>query len=131
MARPTSDQPTELELKILHVLWKQHPLPVREIRDALAAAGRDLAHTSVITTLNIMVRKKYLKRNKQGNAFLFSPRETREDVSQRMLGDMVNRVFDGSTSLLMLSLFDRKDLQVDELMELRRLINRRVKEQSE
>ena len=131
MARPTSEQPTELELKILQVLWKQHPLPVREIRDALAAVGRDLAHTSVITTLNIMVRKNYLKRNKQGNAFLFSPCETREDVSQRMLGDMVNRVFDGSASSLMLSLFDRKDLQVEDLKELRRLINRRVKEQSE
>ncbi len=73
MARPKSLHPTELELQILKVLWDRSPLPVREIRQALADGGRDLAHTSVITTLGVMVRKRYLRRTKQGNAFLFAP----------------------------------------------------------
>ena len=73
MPRATQ-QPTELELKILHVLWNESPLPVREVRQRLAVAGRELAHTSVITMLNIMVRKGFLKRSRQGNALLFAPR---------------------------------------------------------
>ena len=82
MARPPSDQPTELELQFLKMLWECSPQPVREIRDALARDGRDIAHTSVITTLNTMVGKKFLKRKKQGKSYLFSPRVTREQVSR-------------------------------------------------
>ena len=80
MARPAADQPTELELQFLKILWEKSPQPVREIRDALAKSGRDIAHTSVITTLNTMVKKKILKRKKDGNAFLFAPRLTRDQV---------------------------------------------------
>ena len=124
-------QPTELELRILKVLWEDAPLPVREIRLRLARRGRDLAHTSVITTLNTMFNKKFLIRKRQANAFLFSPKVTRQEVSQRMLGDVVERVFDGSATAVMLSLFDCSDIDEDEVKELRRLFNRKLKEQQE
>ena len=61
MVRPPSSSPTELELLILKVLWRKSPQTVREVREALANSRRKLAHTSVITTLNVMVRKKYLR----------------------------------------------------------------------
>ncbi len=130
MTRRSSGKPTELELLILKVLWDAGlPLPVREIRSRLAENGRDLAHTSVITMLNTMFDKRFLSRKKQANAFLFSPKVTRDEVSQRMLGDVVERVFDGSAAALMLSLFDCSDIDADEVKELRRLFNRKVKEQ--
>src|SRR4051794_28837236 len=110
MVRPSSDHPTELELLILKVLWERSPRTVREVREALATSGRDLAHTSVITTLNVMVRKKYLRRSMQGKACLFEPRVSRESTLSQMLTDVVDRVFDGSAKALMLSLFERTDL---------------------
>lgn len=131
MARPASEQPTELELQFLKILWERSPRPVREIRDALADIGRDIAHTSVITTLNTMVKKKFLKRTRKGNAFLFSPKVSREGVSQAMLGDVIERVFDGSAKDVLVSLFDRADLDADELKELRQLLNRKVREQNQ
>lgn len=129
MARPSSEYPTELELQILKILWDESPLPVREIRTRLAQQGRDIAHTSVITTLNTMYHKKYLKRSRQGNAFLFAPRVVSEEVSRQMLGDIVDRVFDGSAAAVMLSLLDCSDIEEEDLKELRRLFNRKVKEQ--
>ena len=131
MARSASPHPTELELLILKVLWEQSPLPVREIRAALANLGRELAHTSVITTLNIMQKKGYLTRRQDGNAFLFAPQVSREETSQNMLADVVNRVFDGSPSATVVSLFDSSDVNEDELKELRRLINRKLREKAE
>ncbi len=128
MARPKSEHPTELELEILKILWRQSPLAVREVRDALEAAGRDLAHTTVITTLNVMTRKRYLRRSMEGNACLFEPRISRENASQRMLGDVVRRVFDGSAKAVVLSLFDCAELTSTDLMELRRLIDQKAKE---
>jgi BlaI family transcriptional regulator, penicillinase repressor len=131
MARPKSGFPTELELQILKILWDRSPLAVRDVRESLAATGRNLAHTSVITTLNVMVGKKYLRRSMQGKACLFEPRISREEASGRMLGDVVNRVFDGSAKAVMLSLFDSTDLDAGDLKELRKLINQKAKEQSQ
>ena len=128
MADKFSQNPTELELMILKILWEDAPLPVRDVRDRLAELGRDLAHTSVITTLNTMCDKKQLRRKKDGKAFLFSPRVKQDRVTQSMLGDLVERLFDGSSSALMLSLFDREEIDADELKQLRRLLDRKVKE---
>jgi predicted transcriptional regulator len=127
MARPASKYPTELELQILKVLWQQSPLLARDVQAALARDGRDLAKTSIITTLNTMVVKKYLTRSKQANMYLFTPRITESEVGDRVLGDVVDRVFDGSTSAVLLKLFDVKDINGDELKELRRIIDRKLK----
>ncbi len=129
MARPKLEHPTQLELQILKLLWQRSPLPVREVRQALIEAGRDVAHTSVITTLNAMTRKKYLRRSMQGNACMFAPRISRENVQGGMLSDMVNRVYDGSAKELVLGLFDCGELDAEDLKELRALINRKTKEQ--
>ena len=106
-------------------------MPVREIREVLSQQKRDIAHTSVITTLNTMFDKGYLKRKKEGKAFLFSPAVAQQEVSQNMLGDLVERVFDGSASAVMLSLFEASDLDEDEVKDLRRLFNRKLKESKE
>ncbi|MCA9065942.1 MAG: BlaI/MecI/CopY family transcriptional regulator [Planctomycetaceae bacterium] len=128
MPRAVSRYPTELELQFLKVLWQRAPLLARDVQAALADAGKKLAKTSVITTLNTMVRKKYLSRTKQGNSYLFSPRITEEQVAGRVLNDVVDRVFDGSTSAVMLSLFDARTLDRDELQELRQLIDQRLQD---
>jgi predicted transcriptional regulator len=130
VGRARSEHPTELELQILKVLWQKAPARVRDIRADLAKRGRGLAHTSVITMLNIMVRKGYLKRTKQANAFLFAPAVTRAAVSRQILGDMVKRVFDGSAKDVLLTLFDASEVDADELKEIRRYINRKAREQS-
>ena len=128
MPRPVSKYPTELELQILKVLWQRSPLLARDVQAALGEGGRELAKTSVITTLNTMVGKEYLKRKKQGNMYLFTPRISEDQVSHRVMFDVVDRVFDGSASAVLMKLFDVKDLDNDELRELRTLINRKLAE---
>ncbi len=103
------------------------PASAHDVKEALAGDGRDLAKTSVITTLNTMVAKKYLKRSRQGNSFLFSPRITQAEVSEQVLGDVLDRVFNGSTSAVVLKLFEVSSVQDEELKELRRIIDRKLK----
>ena len=132
MVRPASEYPTELELQILKVLWaRKAALTVREIRDALAAGGRDLAHTSVITTLGTMVDKGQVEKlpPEQGKALRFSPLRSEAEVARGMLGDLVDRVFDGSAAAVMLSLFDVSELDDEELQRLRKLFNKKMREQ--
>ena len=130
MARPASAHPTELELQILKILWEDAPLTAREIRAVLSRQNRDLAHTSVITTLQKMVEKRQLTQLDpvEGKAFRFSPRLREEDVSKRMLSDLVNRVFDGSAEAVMLKLFDVGDLNPEAVKRLRRALSDKAKE---
>jgi BlaI family penicillinase repressor len=129
MARSESEHPTELELEILKVLWDDSPLLVRDVRARLEEkAGRVLAHSSVITMLNIMHRKGYLKRRKEGKSFWFSPKVEKEIVSGQMMTDMLSRLFDGSPSAMVLNLLKTTDVDSEELSEIRKLIAKKAKE---
>jgi BlaI family transcriptional regulator, penicillinase repressor len=58
LPRPASEHPTQLELEILKILWEESPLLVRDVQERLErSAQRTLTHSSVITVLNIMVKK--------------------------------------------------------------------------
>ena len=130
MARPSSDHRTELELEILKILWEESPLRVRDVRARLESqAGRVLAHSTVITMLNIMFDKGFLKRKKDGKSFLFSPKVKKERVTGGMMGDLLSRAFDGSMSAMMLNLLETNDVDATELAEIRKLIARKTKEQ--
>ncbi len=126
-------QPTQLELQMLKVLWVDSPKTARELRDALASQGRDLAHTSVITTLQKMVAKGQLKQldPAEGKALRFEPLVSSDAVSKSMLGDLVNRVFDGSAEAVLLNLFDVSDLEAESLKRLRRAFNQKMREKQQ
>ena len=128
MPRSASQHPTELELTILKILWRMAPQTVQEVRERLSASERELAHSSVITIMNIMVRKRLLKRTKRGRAFEFLPLVTEEAVGQRMLLDLVDRVYDGSAKAVMLTLLETSDVDRGELTEMRRIIQKAAKE---
>ena len=133
MNRLNSEYPTELELQLLKLLWEDSPQTARQIREALSAAGRTLAHTSVITTLQKMVDKGQLRQLDpvEGKAFRFEPLVSEQSVSRGMLGDLVDKVFDGSAEAVMLSLFDVSDLNSDDLKRLRRAFNQKMREQQQ
>lgn len=127
MAKKPRQFPAELELKILKILWREGALRVRDVRRRLAEEGRDLAHTTVVTTLNTMVDKGFATRTQELNAYVFEACVSEDDVSQGMLSDFVDRVFDGSAVSLFVNLVDSEQFDSQEFAELRRLINQKAK----
>jgi predicted transcriptional regulator len=121
MARRKSRYPTELELEILKILWREGPLPVRLVRQSLALF-RDLAHTSVMTMMGIMTEKGYLQRTRNGNSYIYEPNITQKETTGGMLGDIVDRVFQGSSMSAMVRLLEMDGIDETELAELRQLI---------
>jgi predicted transcriptional regulator len=127
MTRPASRYPTELELEILKILWKEGPLPVRDVREALSPT-RDLAYTSVMTMMNIMTDKGYVTRTKKGNGFVYKPKVNWQSTASRMLDDVVDRVFEGSAGSAALHLLEAGDIDEAELEALRRLLDRKAED---
>lgn len=128
MAKKSSRHPTELELEILKVLWEHGPMRVRGVRDALAEV-RGLAYTSVMTVMNIMTKKGFLKRAKSGNSYVYRAAIKRDATSKKMLGDLVDRLYEGSASSALLQLLDTSDLDEAEREQIRALIESKEESQ--
>jgi predicted transcriptional regulator len=126
MAAARPQLPTELELDVLKVLWRTGWANVRQVRDALAEGGRDLAYTTVMTVLSIMTRKQYLRRKKSGPAFLYYARAIRERTLGQMIQRLVHRAFDGSASAAMLHLLETSDVGPEELRQIQGLLDRKA-----
>lgn len=124
MPRPKSKYPTEQELELMKILWREGELSVREVREHLADAGKDLAHTTLVTMLNLMTEKRFVSRKPKGNSYLFRPRISQEKVGGGMANDLVTRVFGGSPSALMLSLLNHETLSGEERDRLLALIEK-------
>ena len=125
MARPASKYPTELELEILKVLWRHGPLTGLAVRDALAPE-RDLAYTSVMTILGIMLEKGYVARRKSGARFLYRARIGEQATARGMLRDLVSRVYDGSVEAVLVSLLESSGLDREEIQRLRQLLSNQL-----
>jgi BlaI family transcriptional regulator, penicillinase repressor len=108
MARPPAKELTERELEVMQIFWKQGGGTTAEIRDELAAAGQDLAYTTVATLIRILTEKSFVKQTTKERPFVFRPIRSYEEVSGRMLDDLVDRVFQGSREELLVRLVDQK-----------------------
>jgi BlaI family transcriptional regulator, penicillinase repressor len=121
MPRPKEEQPTAGELEVLKVLWDRGPSTVREVMDVLNES-RPRAYTSVMSLLNVMTEKGLLVRQPQGRAFVYRPKTDRGRTLGRMVGDLLSRAFEGSTSQLVAHLLDQTKPSAEELAEIRRAI---------
>ena len=124
MARPRAKELTERELEVMQVFWKHGEMTAVEVRDLMATAGMDLAYTTIATLVRILVEKEFLEQQPGGERpFRFKPTRTQEDVSGRMLADVVQRMFQGSREQLLVQLLKQKKLTAKERAVLRELID--------
>ena len=115
---------TRLELDIMKILWETGPAPVQEVRDRLAASGRDLAYNTVQTMLNVLRRKGRVRRARgEGRAFAYSPVTTRLQATRHAVADLLGRMFDGRAEDLVMSLVETRRLTPGTLARLSRLLD--------
>ncbi|MEZ6053687.1 MAG: BlaI/MecI/CopY family transcriptional regulator [Planctomycetaceae bacterium] len=99
---------THYELELMDVLWRIGEGTVQDVCDVLE---RDLAYTTVMTTLNLLANKKgVLKRTKVGRAFVYRPLFTRDEVSRTILGDLKQVLFADRLPTLMLNMINEQGI---------------------
>jgi BlaI family transcriptional regulator, penicillinase repressor len=103
---------TPLELEIMQVLWQAGPCTVAEVQPKLQA---ELAYTTVQTMLNVLLRKKKVKRVQEGRAYRYRPAVSRERASGSALHDLVTRMFGGSSEALLMAMVDTRQISAEEL----------------
>jgi BlaI family penicillinase repressor len=122
MKKSGSPQPTEVELQILRVLWEQGPSPVRTIHARLTA-DKGTNYSTTVKMLSVMLDKGLVKRDEDASPHVYRAALTREKTGKRLLGELIDKVYDGAAmSLVLQALASSKPTQA-ELDEVRRLLD--------
>ena len=104
------------------MLWSRGPSTVREVHDAISAT-KQLGYTSVLKLMQIMTAKGLVTRSETQRAHVYVAQEPAEKTKQQFAVDMMQRVFQGSASELMLHALAGRRSSKEELKELRRLLD--------
>jgi predicted transcriptional regulator len=105
----------------MKVLWKTGPAAVQTVQEKLQAE-RQLAYNTVQTMLNVLVRKGKVRRELRARAYFYEPAISRVQATRQAVGDLVQRMFDGSPESLVLSLVETRQLTPEKLAELTRML---------
>jgi BlaI family penicillinase repressor len=117
---------TDLELELMHAVWRRRSATVREVFEDLSAR-RKIAYTTVLTMMGILERKGHLKKKTGDRAYIYSPTRPQKQVVGKMIQDFVNRVFSGSAKHLLVHLIEDPDIAPEDLLEIERLLQARRK----
>jgi BlaI family penicillinase repressor len=122
MAHEPLQKPTASELEILRVLWTRGPSTVREVHESLREQ-KALGYTTVLKLLQIMTTKGTVRRNEDQRAHVYEACLPATETKRQLAGDVLQRVFEGSASELMMHALAGRRTSKKELKELRQLLD--------
>jgi BlaI family transcriptional regulator, penicillinase repressor len=110
-----------LELQIMNVVWEKGKVTVHDVKEALGK-GRKPAYSTILTMMRKIEAKGYLDHEIENRTYIYRATISQKDVRHSVLGDILDRLFDGSPALLMNSLVEHKDITETELQQIKKLI---------
>jgi len=109
MARPTSETLTPAEQRVMAVLWERGEATGRQVVDALEA-DHALAYTTVLTVLQVLVKKGHAVSRREGRVHVFAPATSSADARAQAVSQLIRQFFDGSPEALAQHLLSREEL---------------------
>jgi BlaI family penicillinase repressor len=109
------------ELEIMKIVWRSGASTVRGVYEDLLER-RKIAYTTVMTMMNILEQKGYLKKTQKDRAYVYQATRPQKQVIRGMVREFVDRVFNGSAEPLLLHLVEDRRLSESDLDEIRRLL---------
>jgi predicted transcriptional regulator len=117
----------EGEWAILQVVWEHEPCAAPTVQEVLRES-KGWAYTTVKTTMDRMVRKGFLTKERVRNLYLYRSAVTRAQAQRNELLRTAQRAFDGALTPMMQSLIESKRLSNEDYQYLERLIQNRKRE---
>lgn len=116
-----------LEMRVLGFLEDEQPKSVAEIRQALEEDGSNFAYTTVMTLLTRLYQKGVITRAKQSRRYLYSALPKTKKISESILTKVKRGLFREDKLRPIVALLEDDDLSANELHELRRMIDEKIK----
>ncbi|HTT06126.1 MAG TPA: BlaI/MecI/CopY family transcriptional regulator [Steroidobacteraceae bacterium] len=115
----------EREAELMQVLWEQGPSTVLEVQKHLKVR---LAYTTVLTMLQKLEKKGYVRHQEEGRAHRYETTVRREAAQRSALRDLAGKLFNGSTALLLTHLVHDEALSDEDVRRIERLLQERKRE---
>lgn len=112
-------KPTDGELEILNILWQKGPSTVREVHEAVVEKKKDAGYTTTLKLMQIMLEKKMLKRNASNKTHIYEAAISQEATQGQLLTRMIENVFNGSASDLVLQALGSHKADAKELEKIK------------
>ena len=115
-------KPTEGELEILHVLWEKDKATVREVHENILKF-KDAGYTTTLKLMQIMFEKGLVTRDDSSKTHIYTPNVSREKTQNQFLGKMINNLFGGSSTQLVMQALGNHSPNKEELNEIQALLD--------
>jgi predicted transcriptional regulator len=115
-------KPTESELEILQVLWERQTASVRDVHEELAKT-KDVGYTTTLKLMQIMHEKGLVKRDESFKTHIYQPAVSKEKTQRHLLGKMIDTLFGGSSTELVMQALGNHKASLHELEEIQELLD--------
>jgi BlaI family transcriptional regulator, penicillinase repressor len=122
VAKTNLPMPTDAELEILTVLWQRGACTVREVHESLSEV-REMGYTTVLKLMQIMAEKGLVRRDERQRAHVYEARLAQEQTQRQLVGDLLERAFDGSAMNLVMQALQTTKASAAELSQIRNLLD--------
>jgi predicted transcriptional regulator len=108
-------------------VWDLGQATVRDVKDALSRGKKKPAYSTVLTMMRKLEGKGYLAHEPQGRTYVYAPTLSRQAARRSVLGDLLDRLFDGSPELMVSSLVEQNRVSKKEVEAIRKLLGKKGK----
>jgi len=105
----------------MKLVWQRQVATVRDIYETLVRR-RKIAYTTVMTVMNTLETKRYLKKRRRDRAFFYRPARPKNQVIGGMIREFINRVFNGSAEPLLVHLVKDHRVREEDLKKIVRMV---------
>jgi len=127
---PDLPQLSEAQLEIMNVVWRVGEATVGEVWKALAGR-RKVARNTVLTLMERLEKKGWMRRRADGNVFRYAAAAERESTLGKIVGRLVESAFEGSAEGLMMALLDERGVTPVEAQRIRAMIDKAGRSRSQ
>ena len=122
---------SKTELEVLKVLWTLDSGTVRDIEAVLRGRGRSWAYNTILTLLQRLQSKGYVRSDKRALAHVFRPAVSREDLLRQSLRSLKEKVCEGTAAPLVRAMVEGQRFTAEEIAELKDLVEKLDRKRSE
>ncbi len=115
-------KPTESELEILQVLWQRGIATVREVHEELGKT-KDVGYTTTLKLMQIMHEKGLVRRDESMRTHIYQPAVNKEKTQKHLLEKMIDSLFGGSSTQLVLQALGEHKSNPEELEKIQALLD--------
>lgn len=119
----TAPRPTDAELEILNVLWQRGACTVRDVHQAITRTRPAMGYTTVLKLMQIMAEKNLVRRDESQRAHVYEAQLEREQTQRQLIGDLLERAFEGSATKLVMQALNTKKASAEELSTIREMLD--------